>query len=445
MSCQELCEECSPLLSEAYQQMQSSVAKRLKLEDDRQPVQITEEVLREEFCQAFGELQKKENFPRGRLAGCRAMHLVDLFWARSACLYDPNSVRSMFKWVNEEVVPRMLNKYRSHISRDAGDELPIRLLEPRESSSANPKDPKPVRLRKYLGQSSLKVWLAIVFRNLVRDKRRKWKLRKDAEPLLFDVEKNGERYENVTSKSPSIRERLRLSVIQFLAKRTVQQKKVFQLRVVEGRTNEDCAAELGCEPGNVSDRLKNFLENLCKDEIFRDSLVAIEKEFGLQPNSITQILQPVSGIGETDEKQEKKHRKTLEDDLGKLFNWSTDEDTPDDRLRQDVFSAFVRAICRLPAEQKMVLKLRVLDGLSPVTAASHMFCATERVVRQFDQAVLKVCRDRQLAGELQWLEMEFDRPEHELRDGMEDASTAWLKTVFGWIDDSRGMIEEIEN
>jgi hypothetical protein len=41
--------------------------------------------------------------------------------------------------------------------------------------------------------------------------------------------------------------------------------------------------------------------------------------------------------------------------------------------------------------------------------------------------------------------MEFDRPEHELRAGMEDAPTAWLKTVFGWIDDSRGMIEEIEN
>lgn len=445
MSCKELCEECSRLLSVAYQQMQSRVAKRLQLEDDSQPVQITEEVLREEFCQAFGELQKKENFPRGRLAGCRAMHLVDLFWARSACLHDPSAVVAMFQYVTDEFVPRMLKKYRLHIARDAGDDLPNRLLEPRKSSSANPKTSKPVRLREYLGESSLEVWLAIVFRNLMRDMWRKWKRRKDAEPLLFDGEKNGERYENVTSKPPLIRERLRLSVIQFLAGRTVQQKKVFKLRVVEGRTNEDCAVELDCEPGNVSDRLKNFLENLCKDESFRNSLVAVEKEFGLQPNSITQILQPVSGIGETDEKQEKAHRKRLEDDLGKLFNWSTDEDTPDDRLRQDVFLAFVRAICRLPAEQKMVLKLRVLDGLSPVIAASHMFCTTERVVRQFDQALLKVCRDRQLAGELQWLEMEFDRPEHELRAGMEDASTAWLKTVFGWIDDSRGMIEEIEN
>jgi RNA polymerase sigma factor (sigma-70 family) len=415
MSCKELCKECGLLLSEAYQQMQSRVAKRLELEDGSQPVQITEEVLREEFCQAFGELQKKENFPKGRLAGCRAMHLVDLFWARSACLYDPNSVDSMFKWVNEKLVPRMLNKYRSHIARDAGDELPIHLLGPRKSSSANPKNPKPVRLRKYLGESSLEVWLAIVFRNLMRDMWRKWKRRKDAEQLLLDGEKNGKGFENVTWKSPSIREQLRLSVIQFLSGRTVQQQKVFKLRVVEGRTNEDCAAELDCEPGNVSDRLKNFLENLCKDKSFRNSLVAVEKDFGLQPNSITQILQPVSGIGETDEKQEKAHRKRLEDDLGKLFNWSTDEDTRDDRLRQDVFLAFVRAICRLPAEQKMVLKLRVLDGLSAVIAASHMFCKTERVVRQFDQAVLKVCRDRQLAGELQWLEMEFDRPEHELR------------------------------
>jgi len=445
MSCQELCEECSSLLSEAYQQMQSRVAKRRKLEDDSQPVQITEEVLRKEFCQAFGELQKKENFPRERLAGCRTMHLVDLFWARSACLRDENSEHSIVQCIRDEVVPQMLKKYRSHIARDAGDDLPSHLLELRKGSSENPKNPKPVRLRKYLGKSSLVKWLAIVFRNLMRDKWRKWKRRKDTEQLLLDGEKNGKGFENVTWKSPSIRERLRLSVIQFLGGRTVQQKKVFKLRVVEGWTNEDCAAELGCEPGNVSDRLKNFLENLCKDESFRNALVAIEKEFRLQPNSITQILQPVSAIGETDEKRETKHRKLFEEGLRELFNCGTDEDTPEERLRQDVFLAFARASRRLPAEQTMVLKLRVLDGLSPVIAASHMSCTTEWVVRQFSRALLGVCGDRQFSGELQWLEMEFDLDEDALRAGMEDASTAWLNRIFGWIDDSRGMIEEIEN
>ncbi|MFM7036577.1 MAG: hypothetical protein ACKO2L_02530 [Planctomycetaceae bacterium] len=238
-------------------------------------------------------------------------------------------------------------------------------------------------------------------------------------------------------------------MIQFLAGRTLPQKKAFKLRVVEGLTNDDCAAKLDCEPGNVSDRLNGCLDALCVDTRFRNSLIAIENELKLPENFFTHFLLPCSGTENLDEEQQKKQqkeqRKQLEKDLGKLFNWMTDKETRDHRLRHDVHWAFAQAVCRRSAEQKMVLKLRILDNMSSETAASYMQSTTERVVRLFDRALLGVCGDRQFSGELQWLEMEFDLDEDALRAGMEDASTAWLNRIFGWIDDSRGMIEEIEN